>query len=167
MELVELPGEILVMQVQPVELREVSLLHLLVVDRRIVDAGVLEGERHGVVPRLHIGRRVHGNARRFLERHTLHVAARHLLADAGKLRIGHRLGRNAIERRAAAQFGCVGQQKRATTKVEQPLGLHAGLHGVVGQAIRLQVVGLPIIHWNEQALPVGDGPQRSDEEQRG
>ena len=54
-ELVELPREVFVEQVQPVVLREVAVLDLVVVDRRVLDAGVLERERHRVVPRQRSG----------------------------------------------------------------------------------------------------------------
>src|SRR5260221_2715295 len=165
-ELVELPREILVVEVQPVELGEVALLHLVVVDRRKVDAGILERERDGVVPRLRLWRRVHGDARCPLERNALHVGACDVAANGGELCISHRLDGNSVERCSAAQLRRVGHEKRAAAIVEQPFRLHAGLHRVVGQAIGLEVIGLCIIHRHEQTLSACGGRREYERKRR-
>ena len=161
-ELVQLPGEVLVVQMQPVVLRQIAVLDLVVVDRRVLDAGVLERERDGVVPRQRVGRRVDGDLRRLLERDRLHVARGDLGANLAELRVVDRLEGDAREARLAPQLGRVGEQERAAAIVQQPLGRRAGLDRVVREAVRLEVVLLGVVHRHEQALRARDCAERDD-----
>src|SRR6266568_3246832 len=51
---------------------------------------------------------------------------------------------------AASQRVEVGNQKRSAAIVQQPLRLETGLDGSVRQAVGLEVIGLHIIHRDEQ-----------------
>ena len=163
MKFVELAREVLVVQMHPVVLREVALLNLIVIDRREIDARILEGERHGIVPGLCLERRIDGDARRFLQWHALHVSRRHLPPDRAQLLVRDRLHRDAVERRAATQLRQIWQEERATSIVEEPLRLLAGLHQVVRQAVRLQVIPLRVVHRDEQPL-CGRAAHRAERE---
>src|SRR5688572_2624986 len=75
-QLVELPGEIFVMQVQPVVLREIARDDLVIPDRRVFDASILQGQRHGIVPWWSLWRRVDRDLGRPFQRYGVHVVAR-------------------------------------------------------------------------------------------
>ena len=123
-ELVELAGEVLVVQVQPVVLREIAVLDFVVPDRRVLDARVLERERDGVVPRRRVGRRVDGDLRRLLERHRFHVARRRSRARIWpSLRVVDRLDGDAGESRLATQLRRVARaetNRRDSSAATQP-----------------------------------------------
>jgi hypothetical protein len=79
--LVELPGEVLVVQMQPVVFAQIAALDFVIVYGRVFDPGILEREGDGVVPRWSVRWRVHSDPRRFLQRDRVHVAAGDLGAD--------------------------------------------------------------------------------------
>ena len=60
-------------QVDPLVVVQVLLEYLVVPDRLVLDAGVVEHHRDGVVPGRRVRRRVDSDLGRALERHGLHV----------------------------------------------------------------------------------------------
>src|SRR6185312_10414185 len=100
-----------------------------------------------------------------LERYRLHVVGGNFGANSGDLGVVDRLDGDAGERGLTTQIGRVGQQERAAAIVEQPLGRRAGLDRVVGEAVRLEVILLRVVHRNEELL--GQGGRRAHGEQAG
>jgi hypothetical protein len=127
-------------------------VYLLVVDARVLDAGVAQRQRHRVIPRRGVGRRVHGDARRLLERDGVHVAPRHLGPHGGHVGVAGGLDRHAVECRPPPQLGQVRKEEGAAAVVQQPLGLPPELQGAEDDAVRLEVVLLRVVHRHEQLL---------------
>ncbi len=151
-ELAELAGEILVMQVQPVVLGKITAHHFVVPERRVLDPGITKRERHRIVPRRRIGRGVNSDLGSLLERNRVHVSAGDLTPDRRQSAIVDRLGGDAVERCLATERFQVRQQKGAAAIVEQPLAPHSILERPVREAIRLEMVALRVIHRDEQVL---------------
>jgi hypothetical protein len=110
-QLVELTGEVFVVQVHPVVLGEIALDHLVIPHRREVDARVLQRECDGIIPGRLVGRSVDGNLRRTFQHDGVHVATGNLSAGTRDTRIRQRLDADAIERRAATEVGGIRQQR--------------------------------------------------------
>src|SRR5690349_24639495 len=90
---------------EPLVLREIAALDLVVVDARVVDPGILESERYRVVPGQRLRRRIHGDLRRLLERYRFHVAVGDLTADRAELRVIDRLDSDEIGRASCRESG--------------------------------------------------------------
>jgi hypothetical protein len=142
-------------QVHPLVLGELAGEHLVVPHLLERDAGVGERERHRVVPRLRAGRRVDRHLGCLLERHRVHVAARHVAAHGGGAVPAERLHGDAGERGAAPQLREVGEEVRPAAVVEQPLALLPVLERVVDEPVGAQVVALRVVHRHEQRLRAG------------
>jgi hypothetical protein len=151
-ELVLLAGEVLVMQMDPVELRQVRVEDVVVPDLLVLDPGVREGERDRVVPRWRVGRRVDGDARRLLERHRIHVPLGDLLPDGRHRAAVGGLEGDAGERRTAPDARQVGDEERAAAVVEQPLAADVVRERAEDDPVGLEVIGLRVIHRHEEML---------------
>ncbi len=150
-ELRELSGEVLMVQMEPLVAGELPPEHLRIPDRLVLDAGVLQCHCHGVVPRSGTRRGVHGHPRRLLQRNRLHVVG----ADDSPeldLRGGRQvLDTDAVQRRLAACRGIVGKQEAPTSIVEHPLGPATAFERAKRDPIGLEVVGLLFVHRQEHA----------------
>ena len=96
-ELAVLAGEILVVQVQPIVVVERALEYFVVPDFFVVNLGVFHREGHCIVPRLFVGRRVHGDLRHLFQAHDFHVGRIDLRVDLGDLGLGDVLGADAAQ----------------------------------------------------------------------
>ncbi len=148
-ELRELTGEILVMQMQPLVISQPSSQHLGVPDLLVGDPGVLEHHGHRVVPRC--GRRwhVHRDVGRLVQRHRIHVTRRHHAPDVDQLTGCHPFERDALERRLALDRGIGVEQETAAAVVQQPFRPPPALQRPEGDAIGLEMVRLLLIHREE------------------
>ena len=138
------------MQMQPVVFAQCSIHHFRIPDLGERNAGVLQGHRYGIIPRGGIRRRIDGHLRRLLERHRIHVARFDCAANRGDRALVHRLGAYAVQRRVAPQRVGIGNQKRATAIVEQPLRFETRLDSAIGHAVGFQMIGLGVVHGNEK-----------------
>ena len=174
-ELAVLGGEVLVVEVEPVVLLEVPAQHLLVPELGVGDVGVLERQRHRVVPGRRVGRDVDGDPRGLLQHHRLHVVVGDLGPHRGLGGTAHGLEGDPAHVRLALGRGILGQQERAAAVVEQPLDLLALDQRPEREPIGLEVVGLLVVHRHQQAglhggggqpeyqcQPHGDGPGLDD-----
>src|SRR5713101_5302251 len=153
------------MEVQPVVLAQCPVDHLQIPDLREPNAGVLQRHRNGVVPWRGIGRHVHSDLRRLLERHRVHVARFNCTANRGDRAFVYRLGAHAVQRRIAPQRIGIGNEKRAAAIVEQPLRLQTRLDRAVGDAVGFQVIGLGVVHGNQERRTEGQTARRPKGEQ--
>ena len=153
-ELAELPGEILVVGVQPVVLPQLPLQQLLVVDLVVRYLRILHRQRHCIVPRLGGRRDVDRHPRRCLQDDALHVLLGDGRVDRVPARAGGHLNSHPRGARPLAHVGRVRQEKRPVPVVQQPLALVDPrlLQTPVREAVRPQVVRLRVIHRDEQVL---------------
>ena len=154
-ELAVLAGEILVVQVQPIVVVECALEYFVVPDFFVVDLGVLQREGHRVVPRLFVGRRVHGDLRHLFQAHDFHVGCVDLRVDLGSLGLGDVLGADAAQDGFAGDEGVCFDEERAASVVEQPLDWNAALQGPESEAVGPQMVALGGVHGHEDPLGMG------------
>ena len=161
-ELGVLPGEVLVVEMQPVVRLELGSEHLGIPDLLELDPGVVEHHRHRVVPRRGVGRRVDRHLGRLLERHRVHVAARELAPDLDHLPVVERLGSDAVERRVARRRRIGGQEERAAPVVEEPFGAAAALEQAEREAVGLEVVALGVVHRDQQPGRRGRQPDPAE-----
>ena len=145
-----LRGEVLVVEMEPVVLRQVPLHDFLVPQLGVGDVGVLERERHRVVPRRRVGRNVDGDLGSLLERHHFHVLVGDLRLDRGFLASAHAFERDAADVGVALGGFAVLQQERAASIVEEPFGPLALEQHRIGQPVRLEVIGLVLVHRNQE-----------------
>ncbi len=106
-----LPGEILVVQVQPVVIREPALNHFGIPDLLVLHPGIFQRHGHRVVPGRRVGRRVYGHPGRLLQRHRVHVGLLDLGPDAGHPASVGVLHRDAGKRRVAHRRGITWKQE--------------------------------------------------------
>jgi len=97
-----------------------------------------------------LGGNIHGDLRRLLERHRVHVARFDFTANRGDRAFVYRLGAHAVQRRIAPQRIGIGNEKRAAAIVEQPLRFQTCLDRAVGDAVGFQVIGLGVVHGNQK-----------------
>ena len=97
-----------------------------------------------------VGRRVDRHLRRLLQRHGVHVAALNLAADLRQLPVVERLDRDAASAASRAVAASRRQQERAAAVVEKPLRPAAALERAEGEAVGLEVIGLGVVHRDEQ-----------------
>jgi hypothetical protein len=118
-----LSGEVFVMEVEPVVLRQIALEDFLVPQLGVGNVGVLERERHGIVPRRRVGRDVDGDLGRLLERDHFHVLVGDLRPDRGFLTTAHVLEGDPADVRLALGGRALLEQERSSPVVEEPLRL--------------------------------------------
>src|SRR5256885_2107886 len=73
-----------------------------------------------------------------------------LAADRDHPAVVHRLHLHPRERRVAPDRFPVGEQERPTAVVEQPLGFDPGLHHAIGDTVGLEMVGLRVVHGDQE-----------------
>jgi hypothetical protein len=84
-ELAVLAGEILVVQMKPVIILQLSQQHLFIPQGGVRNLGIGQGQGDRIIPRFLVGRRVYGYGRSFLQKHHLHIVLLDLLVDRGRL----------------------------------------------------------------------------------
>ena len=153
-ELVELPGEVLVMQMQPVVLREspftTSSSHTTVDTRCRRTAARASRRRPTAAPRVACRSAIFGAFSSGTASMLAPAISRANRREAARCRSARHDSRRAW--RACAQLGASGKQKRAAAIVEQPLGLVPVAKRVERQPVRLEVVLLRVVHRHEQML---------------
>jgi hypothetical protein len=132
-ELRALTGEVFMVQVQPVVARQRAAHHLEVPDLVERDARVLERHRHRIVPRGCVGRDVHGNFGRLLERNGVRIHRPDRPADGRDVVYGDGLHPRTGEPCVAPDRRTIGDQERPAPIVEQPLRLQSGLDDAIGR----------------------------------
>ena len=152
--LVELPVlscEILVVQVQPIVLGQLARQDLLVVNHVVRDFSVGQHQGHRVVPRLLAVRAVHRHLGRHLQLHAFHIhlRIRHFLQNLRRLHVSDDLMGDPTNDALILNFRDVGHQKTAPSVVQQPLHFDPILQNPKRHAVRLQVVGLTVVHGHQ------------------
>jgi len=149
----ELPGEILMVQVQPIvhgqfAVQYFGIVHFLVGYFRI-------GQRHGyrIVPRLFGGRSVDGNTRGLFEFDHLHVDGRVLYLCQNSLVpvLGNYFVGDAPQPTFCFQIQPVFHCKTTSSVVQEPLGFHAPADGPEGYSVGLEMIFLGLIHGHQDA----------------
>ena len=167
-ELPVLSGEVFVMQVEPVVLRERAVHHLFVPYLVELDLRVLQGERDRVVPRLESGGDIDGDAGRLLEAHHVHVVVFTLDVgvDSGRRRRRYLLEGNPPDAALRRDHVESIEHEGPSAVVQEPVDLQSFRERPVADAVGLQVVGLREVHRN-QDLPLrpGGGDDREKEEE--
>ena len=171
-ELAVLPGEILVVQMEPVVFFELPGEHRPVVHRRVRNAGVIEREHHGVIPRQFVRRGVHRDRRRLLEKNDVGVAAVYFLENGSHLRAVDALDANVPRLRLGRVARLLGNEKRSAPIVEEPFFVPSVGEDAIGEAVRLKMVRLREIHRHEKIRAgrrrerARSGDRRSDRDER-
>ena len=151
-ELAVLARKVLVVQVQPVVLRQGAGHDLLVVDHVVGYLGVGHHQRDGVVPRQFGLGRIDGNLGCLLQAHGVHIdrSVSYFAQYGCRLAVGDDLDADATQARLALQGVGILHHKRAAAIVEQPRHFHLALQRKVGYAVGLQVVALRLVHRHQQ-----------------
>ena len=147
-ELAVLAREVLVVQVQPVVGGQHAGHHLLVVHHIVGYLGVGQHQRHRVVPRQLVLRRIDGDLRGLVQPHGVHVNPRvgNVAQYGAALPVGDDLARHPPQAALLLYaLGILGHEGTSTV-VEQPRHLSLALQGPVGHAVSLQVVLLRLVH---------------------
>ena len=138
-------------QVQPIVLRQLSRQDLFVVDNVVRNFSVGQHQGHGIVPRLFAVGAVDGHLGRHFQLDPLHVhfRIRHFLQNLGGLHVGDDLVGHPSDHTFALDLWDVGHQKAAPTVVQEPLHLHPIFQNPKRHSICLEVVGLAVVHGNQ------------------
>ena len=152
-----LPGEILVVQVEPVVAGQYPGHHLVVIYHVVGDVGIGEHQRHRIVPGQLVLGRVDGYARGFLQLHRVHVdgGVGNLGEYGRRLPVGNHLGAHAPQAALPVKQVGILHHKTAAAVVEQPRHLHLALQGIIGHAVGFEVVLLCLVHRDEQIVCAG------------
>ena len=137
---------------EPIVFDQLALDHLSVVDHVIGNLGVGQDQGHSIVPRQLAFGTVHGHPGRHLELHTLlvHLRVGNAVQDLPGLHIGHRLEVDAADGALAGNGRSCRNQEAASPIVQQPLHLEPLLQHPERHTVGLEVIGLALIHRDEQ-----------------
>ena len=147
-ELSVLAREVLVVQVQPVVGGQHAGHHLLVVHHIVGYLGVGQHQRHRVVPRQLVLRRIDGDLRGLVQPHGVHVNPRvgNVAQYGAALPVGDDLAGHATQLALTLDAVGIFHHERPAPIVQQPRHLHVALQRVVGYTIGFQVVALRLVH---------------------
>ena len=147
-ELTILTGEILMVQVQPVVGGQHPSQNLLVVYHVVRYLGIGEHQRHRIVPRQLVLRRIDGYLGGFLQPHGIHIDRRvcYMAQYRTALSIGNHLAGDTPQAALALYAHGILRHEAAASVVQQPRHLGLTLQSPVSNTISLQVVLLRLVH---------------------
>ena len=162
-----LSGEVFVVQVQPLVLGQVSPEDFPVVNAVVGDFGVGEHQGDGVVPGLLAVGGVDGDFGGFFQQDDFRVGGRggELRTQRGGVGVGKGFAADSADGAFAADPGVVGEHETAAAVIQEPLALGATLQGTVGEAVRLEVVGLAVCVHGDQPVTGPGGEGRGQKQQ--
>ena len=146
-----LSGKILMMHVKPVVSRQNAVQNLVIVDYIVRNFSVCQNQSNGIVPRKDVFRGIYRQTRHFLKLHLVHVHARvgYFSKNTLCLNVGDNLIRDVSELAFAFKHVVIRHQVASAFIIEQPANLHLTLQHPICHSVRLQVVGLSLVHRNQ------------------
>ena len=160
-----LPGEILVVQMQPVIIAQFAFQHLVIPHAVVIHLGVFQGEGHGVIPGQGVGRDIDADLGLFLQHHGFHIGVLDLQHDGCHLGGRHLLEAHPTDVAQRGNLRRVRDQEAAAPVVEQPLYHMLLFERFKSDSIGLEVVALRQIH-GDQNLSPQPGAQQQGQQQR-
>lgn len=160
-----LPGEILMVQMQPVIIGQFAFQHLVIPEAVVIHLGIFQGEGYGVIPGQGVRRDIDADLGLFLQHHGLHIGVLNLQHDGGHLGGRHLLEAHPPDIAQRGDLRRVRDQEAAAPVVEQPLYHMLLLKRFKSDSIGLEVVALGQIH-GDQNLSPQPGAQQQGQQQR-
>src|SRR3954451_23179916 len=137
-------------EMEPIVVLQLLVQHLPIPDLLEFDPGIVQRYSHRIVPGRRVRRGIDGHLRRFLQRNGIHVPALEHAASLCQPRVVERLHRHTCQCRVPGGGGVTRQEERSASEVEKPLSLCPSLEGAIRQSVGLEMIGLGIIHGNQQ-----------------
>jgi hypothetical protein len=156
-------------KVKPVILRQ-HTVHDLVVENNIVwNFSVGEDQRNRVVPWLFRLGRIYRYARIFLKLHDIevHCGAGNFGNDLIGFCVRDHLKRDAAYDQLILDSRMMLAHETAAAPVQQPVNFKLISQNPVGNPISLKVIGLFLIHWNEDRIGLDNSNDKKQAEQNG
>ena len=164
-----LPGEVLVVEVQPLVLGQVTPQDFPVVNAVVGNFGVGENQGDGVVPGLLAVGGVDGDFWGFFQQDDFRVGGRggELRTQRGGVGVGKGFTADSADSAFAADPGVVREQETAAAVIQEPFPFCAALQGAVGEAVGFEVVGLAVCVHGDQPVTGPGGEGGGQEQQHG